>query len=717
MRRAMRHTVPAAALAAAALATMPEPHAEANGGPVCATVAWPAPTAATPTAPGPASTAAPTATDVPAYSDPPLSHDEPVRTDPPPNHDRPASTDVPAHPDPPASTDMPAHPHPPASTDMPAYNAPPPSTDVPASIDPPVAPVARARLAHAATAPRTAALRASARAGPCRPVVIGSVPQPPFVDRRPAAGAEQDSTQPAPPPAPGPAPPAAPLAPAGTPPAWLVPVYQAAALRYGVPWTVLAAVNAIETDFGRVVAASPAGAIGWMQFLPTTWAAYGLDADGDGVRDPGNPVDAIFAAARYLAASGAATDLRGALFAYNHAGWYVTDVLARAQAIARRPGPLSDALSVVADGPFPVGGPARWLAGPRGARHGDALLYARGGASVRAVADGRILAVGRSTNIGRYVVLEDARGTRFTYAGLGGLAPQRPVRRGHIKLRLFAHPARTARWSPSGFEQLLDSGTTLRGYVTYEGGARDGRGARMVQPARLHRGARVRAGTVLGWVGRLRRDAPAHVRFAVRPAGVRASRIDARLLLDGWRRVLRSSPRAPGSILGPFLDPTVLGSALWPMGTSAATVLADPRIVIYPCGRDDIAAGLIDPRVLATLTFLADSGLDPTASSLRCGHSLHTARGTISEHSTGSAVDIAAINGVPILGHQGPGSITELAIRKLLELQGPMRPHQIISLMAFPAAGNTLALADHYDHIHVGFRPNAAAPSPMPWSA
>ena len=82
-----------------------------------------------------------------------------------------------------------------------------------------------------------------------------------------------------------------------------------------------------------------------------------------------------------------------------------------------------------------------------------------------------------------------------------------------------------------------------------------------------------------------------------------------------------------------------------------------------------------------------------------------TASGNVSEHSTGTAVDIAAINGVPILGHQGEGSITELTIQRLLTLQGTMKPHQIISLMTFKDADNTFAMGDHADHIHVGFRP------------
>jgi hypothetical protein len=134
-------------------------------------------------------------------------------------------------------------------------------------------------------------------------------------------------------------------------------------------------------------------------------------------------------------------------------------------------------------------------------------------------------------------------------------------------------------------------------------------------------------------------------------------------------------------------------------------VLGDSRVQIYACGRADVQAGRIDRRVLATLEFLADNGLDPTVTALECGHSLLTASGNVSEHATGDAVDIAAINGTSILGHQGPGSITDVTIHKLLTLQGPMKPHQIISLEAITGADNVLPLASHYNHIHIGFRP------------
>jgi Transglycosylase SLT domain len=113
----------------------------------------------------------------------------------------------------------------------------------------------------------------------------------------------------------------------------LIPIYQAASEKYELGPSgpsILAAINEIESGFGQNLGPSSAGALGWMQFMPSTWDAYGVDADGDGKADPNDPEDAIFAAARYLSASGMPEDPEGAIFAYNHADWYVADVMARA---------------------------------------------------------------------------------------------------------------------------------------------------------------------------------------------------------------------------------------------------------------------------------------------------------------------------------------------------------------------------------------------------
>jgi murein DD-endopeptidase MepM/ murein hydrolase activator NlpD len=122
-----------------------------------------------------------------------------------------------------------------------------------------------------------------------------------------------------------------PQASAGLPFPVLHSYWQEAGVAYGIPWQVLAAINKVESNFGRNMGPSSAGAIGWMQFMPSTWQRWGMDANGDGIADPWNAKDAIFAAARYLAAAGGRTDISRGIFAYNHAQWYVDEVLALAR--------------------------------------------------------------------------------------------------------------------------------------------------------------------------------------------------------------------------------------------------------------------------------------------------------------------------------------------------------------------------------------------------
>jgi len=111
-------------------------------------------------------------------------------------------------------------------------------------------------------------------------------------------------------------------------------LWQRAGASYGIPWQVLASINRIESNFGQNMGPSSAGALGWMQFMPSTWERWGMDGDADGVADPWSPDDAVFSAARYLAAAGGATDLPRAIFAYNHAQWYVDEVLSGARLYA-----------------------------------------------------------------------------------------------------------------------------------------------------------------------------------------------------------------------------------------------------------------------------------------------------------------------------------------------------------------------------------------------
>jgi hypothetical protein len=110
----------------------------------------------------------------------------------------------------------------------------------------------------------------------------------------------------------------------------MVDLYKAAAATCpGMEWTTLAAVGKIESGHGANNGPSSAGAVGPMQFMPKTWTAYGVDANGDGRKDAWNQVDAVFGAANLLCANGAGRGNEyGALFAYNHADWYVRKVLA-----------------------------------------------------------------------------------------------------------------------------------------------------------------------------------------------------------------------------------------------------------------------------------------------------------------------------------------------------------------------------------------------------
>ena len=230
-------------------------------------------------------------------------------------------------------------------------------------------------------------------------------------------------------------------------PVFLLPIYQAAGIQYGVRWEVLAAINEIETDYGRNLNVSSAGALGWMQFMPATWKAYGVDANRDGRKDPFNPVDAIFAAARYLKAAGADDDLRKAIFAYNHADWYVESVLMRARLIGGMPSDLVGSLSGLTQGHFPVFAKARYAddlserSATRRVKLGtnvampveaDATrrgidIFAAAGSPVIAVQDGRIVSVGTSKRLGSYVKMRDVYGNTYTYSQLKKVATKIPV--------------------------------------------------------------------------------------------------------------------------------------------------------------------------------------------------------------------------------------------------------------------------------------------------
>jgi hypothetical protein len=213
-------------------------------------------------------------------------------------------------------------------------------------------------------------------------------------------------------------------------------------------------------------------------------------------------------------------------------------------------------------------------------------------------------------------------------------------------------------------------------------------------------GSHVTGGSVLGRVGQPD-QAPPHLNFAIRPAGRGAPEIDPKPILDGWK-LLETTAIYRAADKSPFASNPSVGEVLLESKSALEQrVLADPALSIYSCGRQDIATGQIDRRVLAVMEYLVAKGYRLEITSLKCGHSYLTSSGNVSAHSYGSAVDIAAVNGIPIAGHQGKGSITEAVIKDLMMLQGTMRPAQIISLMDLGPP--TFVLPDHWNHIHVGY--------------
>jgi hypothetical protein len=560
-------------------------------------------------------------------------------------------------------------------------------------------------------------------------------------------------------------------------PAPFLRLYERAAQHYGLDWAVLAAIGRVECDHGRDAdpscsregAVNGAGAGGPMQFLASTWAQYGVDGDGDGRADRWDPADAIFGAANYLAHSGAPSDYEQAIFAYNHAGWYVDSVMLRAKLIGGMPASLVGSLTGLADGLFPVDAAASYAddgptaAGLRSATSPakpatstasakETKIYAKAGSPVVAVNDGVITGLGHSPKLGGYVRLRDAYGNTYTYshlktlAGLyaapkltvdpapvagGGVqraaAPRSPASAGHQTgvqpggsraasassagadvvatdtaagpQRLFAHPNRAASFAAGGREQVASSRQTDPSrYLTQT----DDLDPSQLGLKPLVRGSHVLAGAVLGWIGSANPDEKPYLEFQIKPAGAGSPQIDPKPILDGWQLLdATSGSRSAGTnaLFGSAEENSRKAQIL--VETKAQLeqqVLGDPSIAIYADGRRRIAAGQVDQQVLATLEFLSASGLRPTVSGLQgAGES------TGSPATSGSEVDISAINGIPVLGHQGVGSITDIAIRQLLALPSSLQPLEIISLMSYPGNQNAVATPDHADRISLVF--------------
>jgi hypothetical protein len=139
----------------------------------------------------------------------------------------------------------------------------------------------------------------------------------------------------------------------------------------------------------------------------------------------------------------------------------------------------------------------------------------------------------------------------------------------------------------------------------------------------------------------------------------------------------------------------------WAKPSLSKRILNDSRISIYPGGRADIQAGRVNVRILALIGYLAEAHGQVTVSCLISGHRLYARPGVVSAHIYGLAADISALDGSSIFGHQQPGSVTEKAVRNILLLPAEMQPRQVISLIGM--GGPSFPLANHDDHIHVGY--------------
>ena len=307
--------------------------------------------------------------------------------------------------------------------------------------------------------------------------------------------------------------------------------------------------------------------------------------------------------------------------------------------------------------------------------------------------------------LGHYIVLRDVYGDVFTYAGLGSIAPtlhaaEAAPRAGHLAARRSREHARPGpvagreRGHPGAADAAGQDAARRRTAGSRPAGrvrtgerrrrpSRHGKVRLFAHPGNPDAARRRRAATrptargsrarprrlpLRARLGR-RRAAPCsarcacrrgahagHLRFAIRPAGDTST-------IDPGPGARQLGPAADGAAPAGREGRRTRCSARPPRTCSCSrrpnsqrTVLSDPGITIYACGRHDVASGAIDQRVLAVLAFLSRSGLKPTVSALRCGQSPVTLAGAASAALPAATRSTSsAINGIPLAGHQGAG--------------------------------------------------------------
>ncbi len=456
--------------------------------------------------------------------------------------------------------------------------------------------------------------------------VTPSTPEPLHVQLAPQAGVT---------PLPGDPTPTAACDGSAGPPRNLVPLYIAASNKYGLgelgPQT-LAAINRIETDFGRLnKVTSSAGAVGWMQFMPATWDAYGVDGDGDGRADPYNPKDAIHSAANYLKAAGAPENWYDAIWAYNHADWYVKDIQEHAACY----GALESS----------------------GTTEKQLVTYICEASEARAL------------EIPNYYMrgFEDAA-SRY---GLG--------RRGVWVLAAVARlESDYGRGMTAG--QLRKSGPMGLSAAEWKRYGVDGDGDGMVR--------RDEAWDGIATFARMLWSKP------TLEAGLFAHNHAA------W--YVDAATSDADRIAGKCRTAKAAWKISYPRATTNATEINWANLqILNSTAAQDIQSGLIDRRVINLLAMLTQK-YSLQISSLRSDHSMMTASGNVSNHFSGRALDIAAVNGVSCTDQSASSPCTEVGLL-LASLPDGIRPTELIYGWDLDGPGPAFALSDHRDHIHAGF--------------
>ena len=431
-------------------------------------------------------------------------------------------------------------------------------------------------------------------------------------------------------------------------------LYVEAGKKYGIDWSILAGIGSVETNHGRLDAPGVTSGqnfhgccAGPMQFHNDygsgggTWGEYGVDGNKDGKKDIYDPRDAIPSAGNYLKASDGAKSIDRAIFAYNHAGWYVAQVKRKAEEYrgAAKGGGLPDVedSEPASDEPAAGGGEqAKIIQGPHGGTHTLGNWQSDNAVDIGIPMGTPIVAIvdGRITQTGGQASLEGRFG---------------------------------------GFSATL-TGDGNAYFYTH------------LKELRVKPGQLVRKGEVIGISGAA--NGVEHLHLGVREGTPDQALADAAIGAGAITQGPRCAPEQGELGVGQG---------------NGEDVLKNKNITVYAGGQADLRAGRIDPRVTALLLSLAEDH-EIVVTSLQSGHSIQTASGNRSNHADGRAFDLGSVDGVSCTNTARSSPCGRVA-RNIAKLEGKARPEEVIFCFDPGSGSNSFAAADHCDHVHVGYGP------------